>query len=244
MDSNCTNQTAIITTARPSSVHPQDTDNNRDDFIFVDAQGTNLNAEGGSQRRLGAPGPQNSTSPINRTANVPASLVFPCAGAHENPNTVRTMPGPTPPVNQTQGTFEIRRKFTNKTGGSVSRLRFRIVDITTFPAGVFVLPMGASCADPGAQCAADLRPITSTDSPEANPVACGGGTITVRGTTLEQAAATEAQASGGGYNSTLSAGTVTLGTQLTNGSSIDIRFLFGVQQVGAYRFFVVVEALP
>jgi hypothetical protein len=244
VDANCTNFLSVINTARPSSVHPQDTDNNRDDFIFVDAQGTDMNTEGGTQRRLGAPGPENSTSPINRSANFPASLVFPCEGAHSPPNTVRVLPGPTPSPPQTQGTFEIRRKFTNKTGGNVSRLRFRVVDISTFPAGVFTPLMSATCGDPGTQCAADLRPITSTDSLEANPVACGGGTITVRGTTLEQAAGAEEQTVGGGYNSTLSAGTVTLGTQLANGASIDLRFLFGVEQAGAYRFFIVVEALP
>ncbi|HEY9285674.1 MAG TPA: lamin tail domain-containing protein [Pyrinomonadaceae bacterium] len=244
VDANCTSQAAVVSTAAPSSVHPQDTDNNRDDFIFVDAQGATLNTEGGTQRRLGAPGPQNSTSPIDRTRNFPASLVFPCESQHSPPNTVRALPGPTPPVNQSQGTFEIRRKFTNKTGGNVSRLRFRVVDISTFPAGTYVLPMGATCGDPGTQCAADLRPLTSTDVVEPNPAGCGGGTITVRGTTLEQAAAAEAQSSGGGYNSTLSAGTVTLGTQLANGASIDVRFFFGVQQRGAYRFFVVVEALP
>ena len=75
-------------------------------------------------------------------------------------------------------------------------------------------------------------------------MACGGGTISIRGTTLEQAAGAEAQPFGGGYNSTLSAGVVTLGTQLDNGASIDLRFLFGVQQRGAYRFFIIVEALP
>jgi hypothetical protein len=244
VDANCTNAAAVAGTARPSSVHPQDTDNNRDDFIFVDAQGTDMNAEGGTQRRLGAPGPQNSTSPIDRTGNFPASLVFPCAGSRESPNVMRVLPGPTPPVNQSQGTFEIRRKFTNRTGGSVSRLRFRLVDISTFPAGTFILPTGTACGDPGTACAADLRALTSTDSLEANPVACGGGTITVRGTTLEQAAGAEAQSSGGGFNSTLSAGTVTLGTQLANGASVDLRFLFGVQQRGIYRVFIVVEALP
>ena len=244
VDSNCTNFTSVIATAAPSSVHPQDTDSNRDDFIFVEAQGTNQNTEGGLQRRLGAPGPQNSTSPINRTASFAPSLVFPCLGSHESPNTMRALPGPTPPMNQSQGTFEIRRKFTNKTGGSVTRLRFRVVDISVFPAGTFVLPGGTACGDPGTQCAADLRPITSTDSLEANPVACGGGTINVRGTTLEQAASGEAQPNGGGYNSTLSTGIVTIGTPLANGASIDLRFLFGVEQRGAYRFFIIVEALP
>ncbi|HEV3410803.1 MAG TPA: hypothetical protein VG095_10950, partial [Chthoniobacterales bacterium] len=244
VDANCTNEAAVMNTPEGLSPNSQDTDDNRADFIFVDAQGTDLNAEGGSQRRLGAPGPENSTSPINRTGNFDVSLVFPCVAANEPPNAMRVLPGPTPPANQSQGTFEIRRKLTNRTGGSVSRLRVRIVDISTFPAGRYVLPMGTVCGDPGTQCAADLRPLTSTDSLEANPVACGGGTITVRGTTLEQATGAESQASGGGYNSTLSAGTVTLGTQLANGASVDLRFLFGVEQRGVYRFGLIVEALP
>lgn len=244
VDANCTNESAIIGTGEALTTTSQDTDNNRDDFIFVDAQGTDANAEGGVQRRLGAAGPQNSTSPIDRTANFDISLVFPCAAANEAPNTIRALPGPTPPSTQSQGTIEIRRRFTNRTGGSVSRLRFRVVDISTFPAGSYVLPPATQCGDPDTQCAADLRPLTSTDSLEANPVACGGGTITVRGTTLEQAAGAEAQSSGGGYNSTLSAGTVTLGTQLANGASVDVRFLFGLQQRGAHRFGFIVEALP
>lgn len=244
VDANCTSLALIGSTPPPSSVHPQDTDNNRDDFIFVDAQGTSLNAEGGLQRRLGAPGPQNSTSPIDRSANIKASLVFPCESASNAPNRVRALPGPTPPANQTQGTLDIRRKFTNRTGGSITRLRFRIVDITTFPAGTYVLPAGTACGDPGTQCAADLRAITSTDSLEANPVACGGGTITIRGTTLEQAAGAEAQPNGGGFNSTLSSGVVTLGTPLANNASIDVRLLFGVQQRGTFRVFLTVEALP
>ncbi|HLL76504.1 MAG TPA: lamin tail domain-containing protein [Pyrinomonadaceae bacterium] len=228
VDANCTNPTAVINTPAASSGHPRDTDNNRDDFIFVDTNGTPQSPEG-TQQRLGAPGPENSTSPINRSANFPSSLVFPCVNSHTEPNTKREPPSnpsgdPSP---RSRGTFEIRRKFTNKTGGNVSRLRFRVVDISTFPA-----PSGV----------ADLRVISSENSLEANP--CAGGTITVRGTTLEQAAAAEAQPSGGGFNSTLSAGTVTIGTQLANGASIDLRFLFGVEQAGAFRFFIVVEALP
>ena len=65
--------------------------------------------------------------------------------------------------------------------------------------------------------------------------------ISVIGTTLE---VPPAQPNGGGQNSTLSAGTVTLGTPLANGASINLRFLMGVQQGGSFRFFINVEALP
>jgi hypothetical protein len=60
----------------------------------------------------------------------------------------------------------------------------------------------------------------------------------VRGTLLEQP---PAQASGGGLNSTL---VVPLpGGALIQNASIDVQFLLGVQQDGAFRFLVNVEAL-
>jgi hypothetical protein len=63
----------------------------------------------------------------------------------------------------------------------------------------------------------------------------------VQGTTLEQSAA---QTIGGGYNSTLSADTVTLATPLANGQSINVRWLLGVQQKGDFTFYVNIEMLP
>ena len=66
-------------------------------------------------------------------------------------------------------------------------------------------------------------------------------TVNVQGTTLEQP---PSQPNGGAFNSTLSAGTVTLGTPLANGASIDVRFALGIQQTGNFKFFVNVEALP
>ena len=65
--------------------------------------------------------------------------------------------------------------------------------------------------------------------------------ISVIGTTLE---APPAQPNGGGQNATMSAGTITLATPLANGASINLHFLTGIQQNGAFRFFINVEALP
>ena len=135
------------------------------------------------------------------------------------------------------GTLSLRKRVVNSTGSSLTRLRFRIVDITTFPA-----PAGI----------ADLRPRTSTlvvvsginDAATclaSNGVATTPCTVNVQGTTLEQP---PSQLSGGGFNSTLSAGTITLGTPLANGASINLQFLLGIQQTGKYRFLVIVEALP
>jgi len=208
----------------PSGGTVVDTDNNAADFVFVD---TNATSSGAGQR-LGAPGPENLSSPIERNASFAANLLDPCVAGASPPNRVRDFTSD-PPNNSTFGTLDIRRTIINNTGGNVTRLRFRVVDITTFPA-----PSGI----------ADLRPRTSTavvvtvDRPP-----CGSGTsnVTVQGTTLEQP---PAQPNGGGFNSTLSAGTVTLGTPLANGASIDLRFLLGIQDTGSFKFYVNIEALP
>ena len=203
-----------------SSGLPKDTNANSADFVFVDTQAT----DAGAGAHLGAPGPENLSSPIQRNATIKASLVFPCVQSGASPNRIRDL---TPVFNGSLGTLDIRRKFTNNTGAIVTRLRFRIVDITT------------SVAPPGT---ADLRAITSSDVPVAsgeNP--CGTGALTLRGSTLEEP---PGQSIGGGLNSSLSLDTVTLATPLGAGASINLRLLLGVQQGGTFRFFVNVEALP
>lgn len=199
---------------------PQDSNNNATDFKFVDTNGTSA---GGGQR-LGAPGPENLSSPghlISGSA-ISVSLVDAGVSANTAPNFVRNL-APDPLNNSTFGTIDIRRKLTNSSGAPISRLRVRIIDLTTFPA-------------PGGT--ADLRPRFS------NSVIVslsGGGITTVRGTTLEQP---PTQANGGGLNSSMSAGTITLAAPLNAGNSIDLRFLFGVQQQGKYNFCAVIETLP
>jgi hypothetical protein len=203
---------------------PKDTNNNAADFYFVDTNGTSA---GGGQR-LGAPSPHNLSSPIERNASIAADLLDPCVASSSPPNRVRDFTSD-PANNSTFGTLDIRRTFVNNTGGNVTRLRFTIIDLTTFPA-----PSGI----------ADLRPRTSTAVVvTVDRAPCGSGTsnVTVNGTTLEQP---PSQPNGGGFNSSLSAGTVTLATPLANGASIDLRFLLGIQQTGSFKFFVNVEVLP
>jgi hypothetical protein len=48
----------------------------------------------------------------------------------------------------------------------------------------------------------------------------------------------------GGFNSSMGADTVTLGTPLASGASINLEFLLGIQQTGNFRFYLNVEALP
>jgi hypothetical protein len=222
---NCGKGGSITTFgACPTGGVLKDTDNNAADFVFVDTNGTSA----GAGQRLGAPGPENLSSPIERNASFAVDLLDTCAAAASPPNRVRDFTSD-PPNNSTFGTLDIRRTVVNNTGGNVTRLRFRVIDLTTFPA-----PSGI----------ADLRPRTSTavvvtvDRPP-----CGSGTsnVTVQGTTLEQP---PSQPNGGGFNSSMSAGTVTLATPLANSASVDIRFLLGIQQTGSFKFFINVEALP
>ncbi|HEV2764522.1 MAG TPA: hypothetical protein VGV38_16195 [Pyrinomonadaceae bacterium] len=242
VDSNCTNTSAINTTPGMAA-NVQDTNNNRNDFLFVDTNGTQTSSEA-SQQRLGAPGPENLSSPIQR--NLATALVDPCVASSASPNRVRDLTNDPAEPNDTFGSLFIRRRFTNTTGANVTRLRFRIIDITTFPSGVYSVPPPPNdfCGAPGSDCAADLRALTSTDVIVSVSAGCGGGSATVRGTTLEQAASPNNQANGGGYNSSLSAGTITLATPLAPNASIDVQFRFGVQQQGKFRVFVKYELLP
>jgi len=137
-----------------------------------------------------------------------------------------------PDNNSTFGTLDIRRRVVNTSPFPVTRLRFRIVDITTFSA-----PGGI----------ADLRPRTSTDLSVGginDSATCPGGTapctVSVLGTTLEQP---PDQPNGVGFNSSLSSDTVTLQTPLGSGDSINVHFLLGVQQTGSFKFYVNVEIL-
>jgi CSLREA domain-containing protein len=211
----------------------QDTDNNKNDFVFVSTDGAQYD---GAQSTLGAPGPGNTGSPTQRNGRVKASLVEPCAGSHESPNTARDFDATGP--NAAHGTFAIRRRFTNVTGAPVTRLRFRVVDITTRNSPGYA---------PG-NTQADLRVLSSEARPSltVSGVGCAGeGQVEIEGLTLEEVgAAAPSQPLGGGLNSTLSAGTITLESPLDHGDSRNFEFLLGVEQRGSYRFFVNVEALP
>ena len=220
---NCTTLAQISGTGGPTGADV-DTNTNSNDFIFVDTNGTSA---GGGQR-LGAPGPENSTSPIHLEGGANIAPLDVCDTGYTVPNRVRDFTSD-PANNSTFGTLDLRRRFTNTSGGSITRLRFRVLDITTFPS-----ISGVS----------DLRPRTSgsvvvtVDRPP-----CGSGTSnsTVQGTALEQP---PSQPNGGGFNSTMSVGTVSPGTPLANGATVDFHFLLGIQQTGLARFCVMTETLP
>jgi hypothetical protein len=231
---------------------PIDTGNNETDFQTASINASSLCAStiNFNCQRKGAPGPENLSSPVQRNAEIKASLVdTQCAGTRLNPvlpsacaRERRTDAGSGFGFSPTgNGTLSIRRRFTNNTGASVTRLRFRIVDITTYP------------PPPGT---ADLRAITSSQvtatcqSESGTPHLCTDNAspqTTIEGTTLEtdegQGGTGQGQPNGGGFNSSLSAGTVTLATPLAPGAAVNIQFLLGVEQTGNFRFFVNVEAL-
>ncbi|MDT5270305.1 MAG: hypothetical protein QOH49_2491 [Acidobacteriota bacterium] len=221
---NCGKSGSITTGGACPISTPKDTNNNAADFVFVDTNGTSA----GAGQRLGAPGPENLSAPIQRNASFAVDPLDICANTASPPNRVRDFTSD-PANNSTFGTLDIRKTVTNNTGANVTRVRWRIIDLTTFPA-----PSGI----------ADLRPRTSTSVVvTVDRAPCGSGTsnVTVQGTTLEQP---PSQPNGGGFNSTLSSGTVTLATPLANGATLDIRFLLGIQQTGTFKFFINVEALP
>jgi endonuclease G, mitochondrial len=197
---------------------PADGDDNEADFLFVATDGGIYDSR---QSGLGAPGPENTSSPVNRNAAVSLVLLDPAVSSSQPPNRTRDFTSE-PANNSTFGTMSIRRTLTNNTGANITRLRFRIINMTTYPA-----PSGL----------ADLRARTSGS---ASVTVTGGAMKTVLGTTLEEP---PAQPNGGGNNSTLAAGTVTLAQPLANGASIDLQFLVGIQQTGTFRFFLNVEAV-
>ena len=213
----------------PSAAFTVDTGVNGDDFTFADTAATATPAG----QRLGAPGPQNLGAPRLMNVAIPALPLDSSVGLPASPNRVRDKDDI---INAPQGTMLIRRRFVNNTGAPITRLRFRIIDFSTFPLG------------PGDT--ADLRALNSIDAlvtvndsatcaakSPAEPAPC---TVQVFGTTLEQP---PTQALGGGLNSSFGVGTISLPTPLAPGQSVNLHFLLGVHKTGSFKFFFNIEAL-
>ncbi|MFL6210761.1 MAG: kelch repeat-containing protein [Pyrinomonadaceae bacterium] len=200
---------------------PQDTNNNAADFDLVSNVGSITTDGPGSTfpAILGAPGPENTQSPVQRNAQIKASLIEPQQLSTNPPNRVRDF---TPVTNGAQGTLEIRRRFKNATGQPVTKLRVRIVDVTTL-----------NTPNPGGA-QADLRFLDSVNL----AVTTSLGNLTLRGTVVETP---PAQTLGGGLNSSA---VINLPGPLAPGATTDVRFVLGVQANGRFRFLVNVEALP
>ncbi|HYN84547.1 MAG TPA: lamin tail domain-containing protein [Pyrinomonadaceae bacterium] len=191
---------------------PKDTNSNAADFIPVDTTiaATTIGA------RLGAPGPENLYSPIRRL-NVFVDRLDQAVNVSTAPNRVRTGSG-------NSGTLSLRRRIVNHTGGYVTRLRFRINDITAGPA-----PAGT----------ADLRAVSSSDIMVTKT---NGEVVPVQGTVLEEP---PVQPNGGGWNTSWApTGTINLESPMAPGAAFNVQFLLNIQQAGTFRIVVIVEALP
>jgi predicted extracellular nuclease len=201
---------------------PKDTADNSSDFVVVNTEAapTTFGA------KLGAPGPEGLTSPVNGNATMPATLLDPSVSASQPPNRVRSF-GMHPSGNGTFGTLSIRRTITNNTGAPVRYLAFRIIDITTAP----MPPTGT----------ADVRALDSYDpGNEPLQVTVNGEPVDVYGTYVEQP---PFQPHGGGLNSSMAVGFIDVNNQLENGDSISVQFLLGIMQTGNYRFYVNIEMI-
>lgn len=202
---------------------PGDSDDNATDFYFVDTAFNNA----GAGQRLGAPGPQNLASPTAGRSGIPSTVLDGCVTRNAAPNLVRDLTSD--PLNYANlGTLDLRRSYTNDTAAPLTQLRFRLIDVTTFPAASHI---------------AELRPRSSPDIQVAvDQPPCGdSANLTVFGTTREEP---PTQDYGGGFNSSFSVPSISDATPFAVGSTINVHFLFGVQQAGLYRVDLVPEAIP
>lgn len=203
---------------------PLDTDSNQADFDFVSTTGGTFS---GRVSVLGAPGPENLASPTIRNS-LQNSLLDPTLSASTAPNRERDTSAGAVGPNSAFGTMTIRRSITNNTATTLTRLRFRVIQITTLNSPIVVSSQ------------AQLRVLNSGSS----VVTVQSLPVTVEGTTVETP---PAQASGGGLNSSLGrslvAGTV-INTPIAPGQTVNVQFVLGVQVTGNYQFFVNIEALP
>src|SRR5215471_166392 len=224
IDTGCTGG-SLLTPVSTAAL--QDTNNNAADFLFMDTNGTSA----GAGQKLGAPGPEGLNSPIKLDGGASvlvAQKASGCSAWDNSPNRVRDLTSD-PVNNSTFGTVSIRMQWKNISGADITRLRFRIIDLTTFPA-----PSGF----------ADLRPRSSTSvTITADGYPCGSGTssLSVLGTTLESP---PSQPNGSGFNGSLSATSITTGSPLLNNATITTQFLLGIQQTGTARFCIIPETLP
>jgi hypothetical protein len=131
-----------------NSGFPQDTGDNAADFAFVAVDGGNY----GVIAILGAPGPEGLSSPLQRNAQLPMTVLDPAVSANVAPNRVRDTAAIGP--NAAAGTLTLRRTIFNNTGAAVTRLRVRVVDITTLNTPGYV-PGGSQ---------ADMRALSSSDT--------------------------------------------------------------------------------
>jgi Tol biopolymer transport system component len=189
-----------------TSSRPSDTGDNRADFTLVATTPSLLTS---GTATLGAPGPENSAGLVSRNSGFAVSIP---------PGVASSLRVNTAVTNGSLGTLSLRRRFTNNTGQTLSKLRFRVVQVTTYNSKQ-VFPTQAEMRLLDAQLA--------------------GLPGSVKATTVETP---PAQTGGGGVNTgLLVSGSMTLAQPLAAGQSVDVEFLLGVMKSGSYQFVIVVE---
>jgi autotransporter-associated beta strand protein len=187
------------------SGRPADTGDNRADFSLV---ATDPALVAGGAAALGAPGPENRTGLVSRNGGFSAAVPLGVTSSVRRTAAV---------TNGALGTLSLRRRFTNNTGQSLSKLRFRVADLSTWNSRQIF----------GSQ--AELRVLDATLE----------GLSGLKATKLETS---PLQPNGGGINAGLLIdGALTLSSPLGPGQSVDVEFLLGVMRGGTYQFILVVE---
>lgn len=194
---------------------PKDTGVNETDFRFVDPVVETL----GTTPQLGAAGPQNLNSPVAN--NTIRSLFVP--GVRE-----RIFDSTATGTNATAGTLTFQRRYANNTGAPITRLRFRVIDITTLNSPDVRAQFGSTAAQQ-----AILRVLDGNNA-----------TVSVDGAPFQslRLETPPAQPEGGALNSTLAVGTIATPQIIGAGESVTVQFRVGVQQGGYFRFIVSIEA--
>lgn len=195
---------------------PKSTEDNASDFNYGDPNGTS----NGYKQNLAAPGPQNLSSPVNEDGGLVVTFADPSLPIPSQPNFFRDLT-PDPGNNSWQGTLDFRLKIKNQTGNPITRLRFRLANLSTFPS-----PAGT----------ADLRARTGGNI----NIMINGNNTPCLGTVVEMP---PNQPNGGGINTSMSINSVSMGTPLANNDSIYVHLYFGCQQVGNINVSFIMEAL-
>ena len=101
-----------------------DTDDNLNDFILVSPTVSSIN---GVIASLGVPSPANSSGAVEMNSQIIQSLFDPNVTSTASPNQERDL---TVTTNGDFGTLTLRRSFTNYSGAALTKLRFRLIDVT------------------------------------------------------------------------------------------------------------------
>ena len=192
---------------------PLDTNNNASDFDFV--VNASLSTYAGQPSIQGAPGPENTGSPILENDGATATPNDGMYSALMNTGVSSSTSPNRETAAGTPGTLIVRRRITNRTGHSVTSLRLRLTQLTTY---------GTASATQALLRATDIATATVAGEP-------------ALGAKVEQP---PTQTAGGGLNSTLvvplNEDTGLTGGVLPNGGDVVVAIKFLVDRSGSYSF--------